>query len=47
MMMIPLKTYAKQKFLFYGVFVAMERFFCLWGEDCFEIFVGFSFHRHN
>jgi hypothetical protein len=31
MMMIPLQTYAKQKFLFHGVFVAMERFF-VYGE---------------
>jgi len=21
--------------------------FCLWKENCFEIFVGFSLHRHN
>ncbi len=27
MMMKPLQTYAKQEFLFYGVLLAMERFF--------------------
>ncbi len=27
MMMKPLQTYAKQKFLFYGVLLEMERFF--------------------
>jgi hypothetical protein len=31
MMMIPFQTYAKQEFLFYGVFLAMERFF-VYGE---------------
>jgi hypothetical protein len=31
MMMKPFQTYAKQKFLFYGVLLAMERFF-VYGE---------------
>jgi hypothetical protein len=31
MMMKPLQTYAKQEFLFYGVLLAMERFF-VYGE---------------
>jgi hypothetical protein len=46
MMMKPLQTYAKQEFLFYGVLLAMERFF-VYGENCFEIFDGFSSHHHN
>jgi hypothetical protein len=46
MMMKPLQTYAKKEFLFDGVLLAMERFF-VYGENCFEICDGSSFHRHN
>jgi hypothetical protein len=35
------------KFPFLWSFCGNGEVFCLWGEDCFEIFVGFSFHRHN
>jgi hypothetical protein len=38
MMMKPLQTYAKQEFLFYGVFLTMERFF-VYGEKIVLRFV--------